>query len=147
MVWACFSYHGIGKLVFVEENINSLKYQQILVENLVNSAKMMGIQDFIFQQDNAPAHSSKLIKKYFEENQIKLLPWPAQSPDLNPIENLWGIISSKLSERTINSTQNLKQEIMNIWGNIDKTTLKNLVYSMPNRLREVISNKGKNIRY
>ena len=68
MVWACFPYHGIGKIVFVEENINSLKYQQTLVENLMNSAKMMGLQNFIFQQDNAPAHSSKLIKKYFEEN-------------------------------------------------------------------------------
>ena len=58
---------------------------------------MMVLEDFIFQQDNAPAHSSKLIKKFFEENKIKLLPWPAQSPDLNPFENFWAILGSKLS--------------------------------------------------
>ena len=74
MVWACFSFHGVGRLVVIDDNINSLKYQQILIENLVPSAKMMGMKNFVFQQDNAPAHSSKLIKNFFEKNKIKLLP-------------------------------------------------------------------------
>jgi len=147
MVWACFSYSGVGNLVFIDQKVNSLTYQQILVENLKESAKMMLLQDFIFQQDNAPAHSSKLIKKIFEENKIKLLPWPAQSPDLNPIENLWAILGSKLSGKKIYSTENLKSEIMNVWSNIDINILKNLAKSMPNRLRMVISNNGKNDKY
>lgn len=147
MVWACFSYNGIGKLVFVEENINSLVYQQILVENLCESARMMDLDKFIFQHDNAPAHSSKLIKRFFDENKIELLSWPAQSPDLNPIENLWAIIGSKIAEKNIYNKKDLKGEIMNIWLNIDKDTLRNLAYSMPNRLMMTISNGGKNIKY
>lgn len=142
-----FSYNGIGKLVFVDDNINSLVYQQILVENLYESVRMMNLDQFIFQHDNAPAHSSKLIKRFFGENKIELLPWPARSPDLNPIENLWSIIGSKIAEKKIYNQKDLKAQIRNIWSNIDKSTLRNLANSMPNRLRLTINNHGKNIKY
>ena len=99
------------------------------------------------KHNNAPAHSSKLIKNFFEKNKIKLLPWPAQSPDLNPIENLWAIIDTKLCKKSIYSKESLKSEILNIWESMDTNILKNLVNSMPNRLRMVIRNNGENTKY
>ena len=74
----------------------------------------MGVKEFIFQQDNAPVHTSKLLKTFFKENDFELLPWPANSPDLNPIENIWGYISLELSKRNLKSVKDMKNKILDI---------------------------------
>ena len=124
-----------------------MRYQQILSENLIESANLMGLNKFIFQQDNAPAHTSKLLKLFFKENNIELLPWPANSPDLNPIENIWGYISSELSKKEIKSINDMKTQILNIWENLDPFYLQKLADSLPRRLREVIESNGKHTNY
>ena len=63
-----------------------LNTKYVLSNNLPDSARLMGLQDYIFQQDNYPKHAAKL---YFKSKQFKLLSWPAQSPDLNPIEGYY----------------------------------------------------------
>ncbi len=86
MVWGCFSYHGVGLLVFIDGIMDPVKYVNILSNNLEDSARLMGLENYTFQQDNDPKHTSRLAKNYFEDKSIDLLPWPPQSPDLNPIE-------------------------------------------------------------
>lgn len=85
MVWGCFSYYGIGKLIVIDGKMDSTKYVNILARNLRESARSMNLDDFIFQQDNDPKHTSKLTKEYFRRNNINVFPWAPQSPDLNPI--------------------------------------------------------------
>ncbi len=58
--------------------------------------QLYGDADFIFQQDLAPAHSAKATSTWFKDHGIPVLNWPANSPDLNPIENLWGIVKRKM---------------------------------------------------
>ena len=97
MICGCFSWHGMGPMVKLEGRMNASRYGQ-LVKNSVSPfmKKTMGRKS-IFQQDNAPIHTAKSILKIFKNLKIKVLDWPAQSPDLNLIENIWHRIKFKLS--------------------------------------------------
>ena len=67
---------------------------------LPSSDEPYGDSDFIFQQDLAPAHPTKITKTWFKDRGINVLDWPANSPDLNPIENLWVIAKRKMRHET-----------------------------------------------
>ena len=64
MIWVCFSYKGLGSLVFIEDKMNAYFYLDIIKNNLFKSAQSMGLNKFIYQHDNDPKHTSKLIKKF-----------------------------------------------------------------------------------
>ena len=79
-------------------------------------------------QDNAPCHTARLVKDFFTQESISVLPWPAQSPDLNPIENLWALIKRKLAaEFPIPKTcSELIANVTTIWGGITPELCRNL---------------------
>ena len=70
--------------------------------------------------------------------------WPAQSPDLNPIENLWSIVKRRLGtyERAPTSLGEIWESVAREWQNIPREVLQNLVESMPKRMKNVLKNKG-----
>jgi len=102
----------------------------------------------MLQQDGASIHRSDETKAWLKGNQIETLEWPAKSPDLNPIENLWGIMARRVYEvfQKFESVQDLEECIMEKWFDLSQNTLK-LVESMPRRVGEVIRMHGRPTKY
>jgi transposase len=148
MLWGCMSSKGVGRLVFVEGIMDKMQYKRILAENLDASRDQLGLSNnFIFQQDNDPKHKSKYVQDFFAENDIEVLDWPSQSPDLNPIEHLWDHIKREVRKVAPKNLKQLKEEIIRIWGEITPDLCKRLVHSMPRRIEEVVRVKGKSTKY
>ena len=106
-------------------------------------------ESFIFQSDNDPKHTSKVAQKYIEESHINVLPWPPQSPDLNPIENLWAFLKKNVGQIKNKKMSNLTSIVREEWEKLgeNKELLRNLVGSMPSRINEVIKAKGYHTNY
>lgn len=148
MVWGSMSYNGCGMLEFIEGIMTKEIYLDIVKKNVRTSARKLGIgRRFVFQQDSDPKHTAKIVQEYFKKNKISILDWPAQSPDLNPIEHLWSVLKKKVSERHPSNLANLKQIIQEEWDKIDASVTQKLVESMPRRCHAVLKVKGGHTKY
>lgn len=148
MVWGCFSWEGVGQLIKIDGIMTADTYINILSENLEVSLIRLGLENnFIFQQDNDPKHTAKKTKKFFTSSHIKLLDWPSQSPDLNPIENLWSILDRSVNKIGVTNKNNYFHALQRAWESLDSNHLHNLVESMPRRLAAVIKAKGGHTKY
>lgn len=100
-----------------------------------------------FKHDNDPKHTAKTVQKRLKDKKVKVLQWPAMSPDLNPIENLWNEVECTMAGQKFNNPDNLFQTIQNKWDLLPKKLLETLVESMPRRCQAVIYAKGHSTKY
>ena len=148
MIWGAMSCFGPSGLYFIPPNttMNGPRYLELLKEKL--KLHMDIHKCTIFMQDGTPCHRSKVATDFLKKNNISMLEWPGNSPDLNPIENLWTIMKDKVADKQPSSAQNLKQAIKDVWvTEITQEYCESLVSSMPRRIQAVIDSKRGHTKY
>src|SRR5215212_4099736 len=101
MVWGCFTRFGVGPLVRLEGQLAAKDYINHLEIHLMPFLETLSEDTFTFQDDNAPIHTAKKTTKWELDSNIPCLPWPPQSPDINPIERLWDELERRIHRRRI----------------------------------------------
>lgn len=147
MVWGGFGFNGVTDLAFVTGRQTSAKYQETLAKHLLPCARDIGGPDWIFQQDNAPILTSQCTKAWFGRENINILEWPSCSPDLNPIENVWGVMMRRVyaNGKQYMLVDGLQSAIVDCWFTLETELLPKLVMDMKERVFEVIESNGKRI--
>ncbi len=100
MVWGCISAYGMGSLHVLEGTMNAERYIKVLEQHMLPSRRcLFQGRPCVFQQDNAKPHSAAITTAWLRSRRVRVLNWPACSPDLSPIENIWRIIKRKIQTR------------------------------------------------
>ncbi len=132
MVWGCMSAGCTGELQFIERTMNANMYCDILKQSMIPSLS-----------DSNMITTAALLKNL----RVKVMDWPRMSPDLNPIEHLWGILKWKVEEHKVSNIHQLCDVVMEEWKRTPVETCEALVNSMPKRAKTVLENNGGHTKY
>lgn len=150
MVWGGISSDARTDLVFFENGpMTSGNYiTDVLEEHVVTYALFIG-NGFLLYQDNARPHVARCVTEYLELVNIQRLVAPARGSDLNPIEHVWDMLKRNIRARqhVPGSLRQLKLAIVEEWERIPQQAIRNVINSMPNRLRDAIRARGGDTRY
>lgn len=144
MVWAGFGYEGKTNIAFPTGRMKAIDYQELLEVHLLPFGERIGGPFWIFQQDNASIHVANSTWAWFLDNGVHVMEWPANSPDLNPMENLWGILCRSVyaDGKQYTNVEELKTAIISAWEKVDPSVLQKLVDSMCDRVIKVVLKNG-----
>ncbi|GBM56625.1 Transposable element Tcb1 transposase, partial [Araneus ventricosus] len=142
-VWGCLAVNGFGNLHFCNGTIKATDYIRVLEVNLRPSLqRLFGRKRYLFQQDNARPHTAKITKTWLRTKRVSVLEWPAASPDLSPIENIWRILKRNMAPASSRNMQQLQDYLRREWEKLSTDTLSRLMSFTPKRLAVVIRRKG-----
>ena len=171
MVWACFSGVGPGPLIVCEAgSVTADRYIEILndgaitfVETLLkpepgaDSITVATENTFLFIHDNAPCHKAAKVTKFLKKQRLPIMKWLAQSPDLNPIENLWIDLKECFHSRCIQLglKPSTRPEVLEkyagilreLWNEQGMELITKLIKSMPKHVAAVIAARGGHTKY
>ena len=151
MMWGCMLWEGPGYACKIDGRMDGELYVKIMQDELQESLAYYNkrADRVIFQQDNDRKHTCKKAQAYFKTQNYDILWWPAQSPDLNPIEHLWTHLKKKLSqyEEPPNGMLELWECVQKEWDAIEPEVCQNLIESMPRRIKALLRARGGYTKY
>jgi hypothetical protein len=147
MVWACIGKNFKSPLIFIEGNLNTDGYIDMLTKNKVfeTASECFSPEKVYFQQDGATCHTSKRSTEYIKQHIELIENWPSNSPDLSPIENLWGILKYRLHQKTFTTIAELKLLLNQEWESIEMSLVNSLIEQIPARMELCLQQSGKQI--
>src|SRR5579871_4072660 len=149
-VYGCFLEKRFGNIYCFTENLNSELLCTIYKKTLLPSARNFFREDdnsWKLQEDNDPKYTSGKVQEWNDNNDINKIFWPSQSPNLNPMENVWAVLKANVSNYKPTSVKYLIKIIKREWKKFDRVFVENLVLLMKNRISLIINNEGNHILY
>ena len=146
MVWGAISHRMVSELAFIDQRMNAVKYCEVLFEYMLDVNNIGYGGNAVFQQDNASVHTAFYTMDWFKNQEINVMQWPAKSPDLNPIENVWATMAQKVYDygrRQFDNISDLKAAIETAWKDVTVDYAKQLISSMPARCKKCHMLNGK----
>jgi hypothetical protein len=144
MIWGAFYNNLRSSLAFmIPRRRTALDFVDIVYEGPLKEFLLL-VRGAILMEDGAPVHCSLAPKKWREDRGLQKLEWPVQSPDLNPIENVWAMMKSILQKHStaITNIANMKIALQEVWVGLDIEKFEPLIVSLSTRMAEVIKAKG-----
>lgn len=151
-IWAAVSWYGKSKLRKIDGNLTAPKYIDILKDTLLPAERNLAeSENWTFQQDQTSrgAHGAHMTREWLDENVPNTcFPWPANSPDLNIIENVWRFLNIEIQKKRPKTAEAYWRTLKVCWNSkVQQKKIQNLVASMPRRLQAVIDADGGNTKY
>lgn len=149
MVWGAISRFRKSDIVVLDGRQSSSHYIETLQTNLLPLMSNIPQEEIVFQHDNCPIHASRATKQWLNAQKINCMDWPSLSPDLNPMENLWAVLTQRVycNGRQFTTRQSLIEAIRFCWENMEMTIIDSLFNSMKNRCIKVLLNRGDFLDY
>lgn len=149
MVWGGILGEEKTPLVIVNGNLTAQRYVDDILHPVVCPFLRQQAQGVIFQQDNARPHTARVTQNFLANNNIDVLPWPACSPDMSPIEHLWDALDRRIRQRRPPpaNRQQLAQALQDEWQRIPRNDVRRLILSMRRRVNACIVARGGHTRY
>jgi len=146
-IWGGISMKGATRLVMFKDTLTATRFSKVLKKGLIPFIRSKFPNHHKFQQDNDPKHRSNFIKKFLEDNNIEWWKTPAESPDLNPIEKVWGSMKNYLRNKHFRKLENrnfegLKQGIKAFWQTLTPKVCRKYIRHIHKIMPIVIQNKG-----
>uniref|UniRef100_A0A3Q2FGN4 Paired domain-containing protein n=1 Tax=Cyprinodon variegatus TaxID=28743 RepID=A0A3Q2FGN4_CYPVA len=145
-VWGCFSSKGVGSLTLLtrDTSMNEEWYQNVLQEHLLPTIHEQFDDDkYFFQHDGAPCHKAEAVTKWLKDHEVEVLDlWPENSPDLNPMQNLWSFLKKQVDKQKPTNCDQLQALIRQEWFTINRDLVQKFISSMPERIAEVVRKQG-----
>lgn len=151
MIWSDISGKGTGRLYVVQGTMRQDQYKEVLQKRLLPQLRdwFSNGESFVFMQDGAPCHTARSIKAFLQQENVTLLPWPGNSPDMNPIENVWELLKREVAKDIITTKHHLIEKIIHVWNHHTQLqeAVQSCIDSMPRRIEALITAKGGMTKY